>query len=112
MYCPRCKYHTEENHKFCPNCGESLTTDKVQTSLADPPYDVRNESSTLINIIAFFFPLIGIIIYFVHFKEMPGRAKSALRGVVARIIASIILILILGVSYISLLKDIFGYLQH
>lgn len=63
-YCQHCGNELLDNAVICPSCGCA-----VGSTEADEP-------STGLNVLSFFFPIVGWILYFVWNKKLPRKASS------------------------------------
>jgi len=68
MYCENCGAEITKEAYICPKCGVKV---KKENETVDKP-------NTGLNILSLFFPIVGIILYFVWKKETPKKAKSIL----------------------------------
>lgn len=95
MFCPKCGNQISENDRYCYRCGYVINGNKQQDEEPDYGYDTvyrdnRRHSndkrkhddydrpSVGLNIIAFLFPFIGIIMYFCMKRDTRRRADSIL----------------------------------
>lgn len=95
MYCANCGQQIFPNPTgTCPNCGapigQNAPTDAVPPQYAPPPYVPPvppyrvspmvsyEDADTLLKILCFFVPLVGIILYFVDRDTKPVAAKQCL----------------------------------
>ncbi len=62
-YCPKCGQAAEDGASFCINCRYE--------------FDVEEK---LLNVLSFFVPLVGLIMYFLDRKEKPIKAKAMLKS--------------------------------
>ncbi len=99
-YCTYCGTRLDAGVSFCPNCGakvertESATkgesidfafdsTGSYSYSTSTPTLDTKPRP--IVSILAFFFPLIaGLLVWLLSKDTCPGRATSALKGLLAR----------------------------
>ena len=88
MFCRYCGKEIDEQDAFCRNCG-APTGDKIPPEREKKNIDDR--SSFGWGVLAFFFPLIGIILYAVWRSEYPLRAKSLLIGFITGLIVDVAL---------------------
>ena len=90
-----CKFCNQENAPdaiTCAHCGANIETSCENISTGEKP-------STLLKVVSFFFPLVGIILYFIKRNENRTAAKaygkmaliSIIIGVVCSIVATIAL---------------------
>ena len=92
MFCPKCgKEITDE--AFCPYCGQA-------TDGKSNPYQSMDAPNPLYALIAFFIPLAGLVLFIASKKAYPKRAKSALKGYLARLAMYLIVFLITLIPYI------------
>ena len=68
MYCENCGTEISKEAYICPKCGVKV---KKEENNEDKP-------NVGLNILSLFFPIIGLILYFVWKNETPIRAKSVL----------------------------------
>lgn len=86
MFCSKCgKEITDE--AFCPYCGQP-------TGGKSTPYQALDAPNPLYALIAFFIPLAGLVLFIASIKAYPRRAKSALKGYLARLAMYLIIFLI------------------
>lgn len=140
MNCPRCRNVIQNNNGVCGVCGYRINVAPppygapqqpyVQPNYVSPqqplygqgynPYNQQpiysdDKPDTGMNVLSFFIPLIGIIMYFVEKNTKPNRAKSMLKwsligwGVSAAI--SIIISIIMAVFQIGLFaaNEVYDY---
>ena len=92
-YCSQCGKELVDEAVVCPNCGCAVQA---------PINQQEDKPSTGLNILAFLFPLIGLILFLCFQKTTPVRAKAigkwALDGFVVGVALSI-LVGILGAMY-------------
>lgn len=69
MYCENCGAEISKEAYICPKCGVKVK--KEENNDEDKP-------NVGLNILSLFFPIIGLILYFVWKNETPIRAKSVL----------------------------------
>ena len=73
---------TEENgitQKFCSHCGNEVLPQSVICPKCGCSIAVVSESdipSTSLNIISFFIPIVGLVLYLVHRDKSPRKAKA------------------------------------
>ena len=66
-YCQQCGSQLVDQAVVCPNCG---------CTVQEPINQQEDKPSTGLNVLAFLFPLIGLIMYLSFKKTMPVRAKA------------------------------------
>tara|TARA_B100001173_G_C15703451_1_gene427082 strand:- start:102 stop:386 length:285 start_codon:yes stop_codon:yes gene_type:complete len=70
MFCEKCGKEVLDEAVICVHCGCSL---KSNTNS-----DVNNEPlDTGVKVLSFCFPIVGIILYFVHQNSAPQKSKDA-----------------------------------
>ena len=93
-FCTYCGGRLEDGASFCPNCGarvESVERDSFDTftteaepSLAESVFGATDaklgERSRGIAVLAFFFPVVGLILWALWRDTKPGKATSAAKG--------------------------------
>lgn len=96
-YCQQCGSQLVDQAVVCPNCG---------CTVQEPINLQEDKPSTGLNILAFLFPLVGLILFLCFQKTTPVRAKAigkwALDGFVVGVTLSIlsgVLGVILGAMY-------------
>lgn len=109
QYCQNCGNKLEIGTKFCPSCGTAVTS---ILSSSGTVYQQQNKTnpndmnSTGFNVLGFFIPLVGLILYLIWKDEYPikskGIGKWALIGFILGIIFSVI-------YYISVMSVIYSY---
>ena len=98
MYCFHCAGIIKKLAEICPKCGC-----RVAPAYASSQVD---QSSPGLAVLSFFFPLIGIIMFFVWSKTYPLRAKSCLNGsIIGFIIGIVFYIMIIGCG-VALIDEI------
>ena len=102
MYCPKCYRMNDDESQFCSACGAplhgksaSVKTTSVDSSIND------DRSSIIMNIVGFFLPLIGFIMFCFMYNRTPNRAisvgKWALIGFISNIILFILTLSKMGI---------------
>ena len=87
-YCTDCGSPVNAGDAFCQNCGakiEEIHSDDATVFGSSEKYvDTRDYTpKPFLTVISFIFWWLGLIIYAVNKKERPGRASSAIKGVIA-----------------------------
>lgn len=106
MFCGNCGKMIQEGNKFCIGCGEKVEpiSIKVPQEKVEIKSEIKKENtqknmkkdkpSVLYNILAFFVPLAGLVIYLITKKDTPKLAKyvgiSALIGYILSTLVSIL----------------------
>ena len=119
MVCNKCNSQVQEGSKFCPNCGNDMTSPTVENTVVNdvnnqgninpeqnlgnvPSGQVQNTQDKVnvwLVILSWFIPLAGLIIFFVQKKTSPKTAKAS--GICALISALLsIVVVILSFSFI------------
>lgn len=80
-YCQKCGNELMEEAVICPSCGCAQT--KLETE--------KDSSSFGWALLGFCIPLVGFILWLVWKDSTPLKAKSAGKGALASVIASIVL---------------------
>lgn len=99
--CNNCGIQVPDDSQFCPNCGQAVTS---------APISVKEDKPSVgLNILAFFIPLVGLILYLVQKNDTPVRAKKigkwALIGFILGIVLSIIAGVVGGLAFIKGITD-------
>ena len=100
IFCPKCGSQVSNTNEFCPNCGNRIQY------LQRPGYRQQESNGLAIAgfILAFFFPLVGLILSIIGYskaKEMNNSGKGlALAGI---ILSSIFMGLVLIIWIIKIL---------
>lgn len=102
MYCHQCGKEIADDSKFCPYCGTQLkgeTTqgyyqplqDQPQYQYQQTPYSrIDDEPNFGYALLAFFIPIVGIILFAIWNHEYPLRARSCLKGFITGIVVWVI----------------------
>ena len=80
---------------FCPNCGNTLINGKC------PACNYQDKNNIGFNILSFFFPLIGLVLYIIWKDEHPVKAKGCGKAALASVIVNAILTVIILVLYFT-----------
>lgn len=92
MYCSRCGREIDDRATNCMYCGAQTVTMMVK----------RDEPSFGYATIAFFFPVVGLILYLAFRDDRPKRAISLIKGTIIGVISRfLIFILLITVTSIS-----------
>ena len=65
-YCQHCGAQVQEQAVVCVNCGCALTPINQESDVASPG----------LNVLSFFFPLVGLILYIAYQEKTPVKAKA------------------------------------
>lgn len=137
MFCKECGKKIEEGSKFCTGCGRKIEPIAMHNISNNKELYVKREEksnnqnvnyynsntntqninyvakedkpSILLNIVAFFVPIAGLILFLSMREETPRKAKSvgitALVGYVVSILLSILLFVVQMVFVINSVED-------
>lgn len=78
-FCPGCGTQLDVNMRFCPNCGASVNGQPNPNPTYGQAYQQPAEPdvpSTGLQVLSFFIPLAGLILFIINQKEKPVSAKS------------------------------------
>lgn len=81
-YCKHCGKKIEDEAIICIHCGRKLT-------------DEEDKSNTLYNVLAFFLPIVGLILYIADKDKKPIQSKEVLKWTAIGFILSIALPILL-----------------
>ena len=101
--CFRSKISTEGNEmKYCSQCGKELVDEAVVCpncgcAVQAPVNPQEDKPSTGLNILAFLFPLVGLILYLCFQKTTPVRAKAIGKWALIGFIVGVALSILSGV---------------
>ena len=142
MFCKECGKKVEDGNKFCTGCGrriEPISTytisnneelyinRKENSNIQNINYNNQNYSnqnvnyvakedkpSILLNIVSFFIPIVGLILFLTMRNETPKKAKSigitALIGYIFSIIVSVLLVIFFqAIFFINQVDDDYYY---
>lgn len=96
MYCPNCGKEINGNEQYCDVCGCQL--DANRNAPIQPAYSSTNsvdEKSIGFNILSFFIPIVGLVLYLVWKDEYPIKAKSCGKSALISVIVSFVLPILL-----------------
>lgn len=85
-YCVRCGGEMEDAAAVCPRCGTRTV----------PP--VEDRPDTAMNVISFFIPLVGLILFLVCHDRQPRKAKSAGKFALIGLGLAAAVVLVLGAA--------------
>lgn len=100
MYCKKCGNFVDETSTYCENCGANLNNNSSANATDD-------NSSFGFAILGFFIPLLGLIFFLVYEGKKPKRAKSAGKGALIGFIAKIVITIILIILYVVFAFSLF-----
>lgn len=112
MFCSSCGKQVEGNYNNCPYCGAPLMMVEDNPYQVPPQSDINrqryntvpnqlkeDESSIGFAVLSFFFPLIGLILYFCWNKETPKKANSCIKGAIVGFVVNLILVIVLPLIF-------------
>ena len=105
MFCPNCGKEIEHNEHFCNACGSYLLPRSLCSNQNVPMQPVYNginnvdKESIGLNILSFFLPIVGLILYLVWKDEYPKKAKGC--GKAAFISAVVLFVLPFFMIFVS-----------
>lgn len=86
-YCTKCGKELEDNALYCTACGATQNTGQTPTTQS------IDGNSVGFNVLSFFIPLVGLILFLVWRNESPIKAKGcgiwALVGFIVAIILNV-----------------------
>ncbi|MDD3831394.1 MAG: zinc-ribbon domain-containing protein [Clostridia bacterium] len=91
MYCKNCGKQIDDNTKYCTNCGTALCTCESMP--------IQRKGNIGWSVLAFFFPLIGFILYMAWQFDDPNNAKMAGLGTLIKVFLKVVLV---GFAYLTL----------
>lgn len=92
--------------KYCQNCGNAmLNEDRVcsqcgisQVPVAEPTVKKEDEGSKVgYGILAFFIPVVGLVLYILWKKEKPATARAAGKGALISFVSGLIFYIVIMV---------------
>ena len=113
-YCTKCGAQLEEGAKQCPKCGYKIELNETseykpaQSSVPAQPCPAEDKRSIGFNILSFFIPIAGLIIYLVKKGEKPIQAKSAGKSAITGLITNVVLSILIVLFCFSILGFIGG----
>lgn len=87
-YCQQCGSQLVDQAVMCPNCG---------CAVQEPANQQEDQPSMGLNVLAFLFPLIGLILYLSYKKTTPVRAKAIGKWALIGFIVGVALSILSGV---------------
>ncbi len=92
MFCGKCGKEINDEAVVCVNCGCEV---KPIGNVVNPQSNPEDASSVGFNILSFFIPLVGLILFAVWNSSMPKKAKGcgkwALIGFILGIVGTVLL---------------------
>jgi uncharacterized membrane protein YvbJ len=114
-YCKNCGNQVDDLATVCPYCRENPDVAKAgngfyNQSAYDPNYgNAPSKPETLVCILSFLFPIVGIIYYIVKHKEEPIASKAYLKWAIISIVICIVCyVLLIGCSVLLTMSE-YGY---
>lgn len=99
MYCRNCgKFHNDQD-AFCRNCGAKIIYDDIKVVVKEEKK--KEKVSVGWWFLAFFFPLIGFILFFVYRKKRPRVGKRLIVGTIVGFVVGVVSIAIIVAMIIS-----------
>jgi uncharacterized membrane protein YvbJ len=98
-YCSNCGNELKDGADVCLNCGKSIIKKSSSTSV--------DTGSSGWSLLGFFFPLIGLILYFLWKSDQPRNSSAIGKGALIGVIVSVVFSIIYIIAIASLLDD--GY---
>ena len=107
MYCTKCGKKANDGDIFCSYCGY-----KFYNNLANINNDKENKDKASVGwwFLAFFIPVVGIILFFIYRKTYTGMKKRLLSGTIVGFITGVISFILLFVILLtSFFKNVYNY---
>lgn len=90
MYCSKCGMSIDDNAEKCTNCGNEIKKVTADSSFARWV------------VLGFFIPIVGLILFLIHHKDKPMRAKSsgvgALLGLVVSMLITVVSVVVVFIG--------------
>ncbi len=101
-YCRDCGSVVNEDNNYCPSCGALLHTVPSQSTT---PNTTKSEDGNNpgLNVLSFFIPLVGLILYLIWMTDYPIRAKGCGKWALISVIVDLVLGLIGFFIYIIII---------
>jgi predicted amidophosphoribosyltransferase len=87
-YCSQCGKELVDEAVVCPNCGCAVQA---------PVSQQEDKPSTVLNILAFLFPVIGLILFLCFQKTTPVRAKAIGKWTLDGFVVGVALSILVGI---------------
>ncbi len=97
MFCSHCGSRIDDKACICIHCGCRVTPNVQNTVPAED-----DAPSSGYAILGFFIPLVGLILYLVHERTHPQKARSAGKGALIGFIVSIALSIVSAIASYAL----------
>ena len=108
-YCTHCGKELEDDAKYCMGCGcacEAITNNKPK------PINEADDHEAWPQVLAFFLPVVGLILFLVWQEERPIKAKRvgkwALIGFIVGVILAIALFICIFLYFHFLVSGVVG----
>lgn len=121
MYCTSCGREIQADMNFCPYCGASAlqnsqnsqdnnTHNYYQQSYGNGQYygyppsygyndpNPKDKPSAGFNALAFFFPVVGLILYLVWKDSMPKKAKSIGKWALISVVTCVVVYILISIA--------------
>jgi len=85
MFCPKCGAQMPEGAVVCANCANAANAGYQQVPAAE------DKPSAGLNVLSFFFPIVGLVLYLVWMKDTPVKAKGCGKWALIGFIVSFVL---------------------
>ena len=104
MLCPKCQQEIPDESIVCPFCNGNVTDNAPQVEEEKPAKkaglaDKLGVTDWWMFILGLLVPLAGFIVWLVLRESEPGKAQSALRGLVARLILIVVIPIVCIIAY-------------
>jgi len=110
-FCPNCGTPVTGTGIFCSSCGKPLTSTAPTQSVPNSsgyayfqPHPA-DKNSVGMNVLAFFMPLVGLILYVVWISQLPIKAKGVGKWALIGFLTNIILVVLFYASIISIVMN-------
>ncbi len=106
-FCEHCGEKIDAGAQICPKCGYACSG-TWQRNGQDQRNIQQDVPSGGMNVLAFFFPLIGIILYFVTKSETPVKASSMLKFAIIGICVWVGLTILINIIQYVMIMSVVG----
>jgi uncharacterized Tic20 family protein len=90
MNCPNCGTQLLENAQFCQNCGCSGNPNIQQPNYTQTAGKEPDGKSIGCNILSFFMPIVGLILWLIWKDEYPIKAKGCGKSALLSVILCVV----------------------
>lgn len=101
MFCPKCGAEIDDKAVMCVNCGSTVTP---MAPVGIQP--MEDNPSTLLKIVCFLVPIVGLILYLVMKDTRPVSAKAYGKWALISVIVSVVLGIIGGCAGLFAIGDL------